>query len=370
MQVRRTYEYRMYNSKQNKHLDDVLLVAAEIWNYCIAVHRRYYRMYGKHLSANKLKVHITKLKKLPKYTHWNTLGSQAIQDIPERINRSYQAFFSHVKKKKPGRKSPPKFRKASRYRSFTLKQAGYKFLEGNRIEIMGRTYKYVNHRPLQGNIKTVTVKRNLQGEYSLFVSVIEEWPDIQPRTGKSVGLDFGLKHFLTMDNGNHVDSPLWFKQAEQDLRKAHRRLSRCERGSNNRKRALADLERLYERISSRRRNWFFKLANALTKEYAAICIEDLNIDAMKRLWGKKVSDLAFSEFVEILHWVALKNGSRIIEIDRWYPSSKTCAKCGFVNENLFLKDRHWVCPSCGAQHDRDINAAVNIHNTGLGISAT
>lgn len=184
---------------------------------------------------------------------------------------------------------------------------------------MGREYKYVAHRPICGRIKTVTVKRNLQGEYSLFVSVVEEWPDIQPRTGKSVGLDFGLKTFLTMDNGKKIDSPLWFKQAEQDIRRVNRHLSRCQRSSNNRKRALAELERPHERIANRRRDWFFKLAEALTQEYSVSCIEDLNLDGMKRRWGKKVSDLGFAEFAEILRWVAMKNGSRVVEIDRWYP---------------------------------------------------
>jgi len=278
--IRKTYRYKLYACKQNKHLDYAIDIAAEIWNHCIALHRRYYRMFGKHLSDNKLKKHLTKLKKRARYAHWNDLGSQAIQDVVERIGRSYKALFDHLKSVGSGRKSPPKFCKRVNYCSFTLKQAGYKFLDGNRITIMGRTYKYVNHRPLQGTIKTVTVKRTRLGEFFVAVSVILEVPDVQPRTGNAVGLDFGMKNFLAMDNGRRIDSPEWYKASLKELRKAHRKLSRCQKGSRNRQRALLKLEGLYERIFNRRRDWFFKLANELVGQYAVICVEDLNLDGM------------------------------------------------------------------------------------------
>jgi len=365
--IRQTYRYKLYNSKQNKHLDHAIDIACEIWNHCIALHRRYYRMYGKHLSDNKLKKHLTKLKKRARYAHWNDLGSQAVQDVAERIGRSYKAFFEYHKAGRSGRKSPPKFCKRRNYSSFTLKQAGYKFLEGNRITIMGYTYKFVNHRPLDGVIKTVTVKRTKLGEFYLAVSVVKEVPDIQPRTGNAVGLDFGMKHFLILDNGRRIDSPEWYKASMKDLRKAHRKLSRCQRGSRNRHRALLELERLYERISNRRRDWFFKLANELTDQYTVICVENLNLDGMKRLWGRKISDLACAEFMSILEWVSMKKGAIVVKIDRWYPSSKTCHHCGTLNQKLSLEDRIWVCECCGAILDRDVNAAINIREAGLSV---
>ena len=365
MQLRMTYKYKLYNSNKNRHLDYAIDIAAEIWNHCIALHRRYYRMYGKFLSANRLKVFLAKLKKREKYAHWKQLGSQAIQDIPERINRSYEAFFDHVKSGKSGRKAPPKFRKRNNYSSFTLKQAGYKFHEDNRVTIMGRTYKYVKHRPLVGTIKTVTVKRTKAGEFYLCVSVIQETPNIQPRTGNAVGLDFGLKHFLTMDNGITIDSPQWYLNSRNEIRKAHRKLSRCMKGSNNRRRALLHLEKTYERISNRRRDWFFKLAHEVTVRYSVICIEDLNLDGMKRLWGRKVSDLGYAEFVSVLEWISRKNGCTVVKVDRWLPSSKACHICGTLNVDLSLKDRAWVCDGCGATLDRDTNAAKNIRSAGL-----
>jgi putative transposase len=105
----------------------------------------------------------------------------------------------------------------------------------------------------------------------------------------------------------------------------------------------------------------------LVQQYAVICIEDLNLDGMKHLWGRKVSDLAYGEFIQILEWVARKNGSIVVKVDRWLPSSKTCHICGTVNTNLTLTDRRWTCEGCGATLDRDTNAAINIREAGLSL---
>ena len=142
-------------------------------------------------------------------------------------------------------------------------------------------------------------------------------------------------------------------------------LSHKVKGSNNRRRAKRELALCYEYVSNIREDWFYKLAIDLVKQHDVICIEDLNIDAMKRLWGRKISDLAFSEFVGILKWEALKHGTLVYKVDRFYASSKTCSNCGFVKKDLNLKERSWACPCCGKEHDRDVNAAINILAEGL-----
>ena len=362
--VIKTYKFKLYKNKKNKHLDASINIAACIWNYCIAIHRRYYRLYKKHLSANRLMKHITKVKRV-RHPEWKFLGSQAIQDVVQRVDRSYKAFFDHVKRKGSGRKCPPSFKKFSRYSSFTLKQAGYAFHADNKITIMGKEYKYCNSRPMEGEIKTLTVKRNVLGEFYIYVVTKQKGNDIYPRAGKAVGMDFGLKHFLNFDDGSVIDSPQWHKKSLKELRAAHRAVSRCKKGSNNRKRAILHLNRVYQRISNQRRDWFFKLANRLVGEYAVICIEDLNLEGMKHLWGRKVSDLAFGEFVIILEWVANNTGSTVVKIDRWTPSSKACYMCGAVNTNLTLKQRNWTCDCCHTILDRDTNAAINIRRQGL-----
>jgi putative transposase len=126
-----------------------------------------------------------------------------------------------------------------------------------------------------------------------------------------------------------------------------------------------NLVRKHEDIVNRRTNWFWKLAHDLTAKFDVLYFETLNLNGMKRLWGRKVSDLALGEFLQILEWVATKKGKQVVFIDQWYPSSKTCSHCGHVLETLDLSVRRWRCPSCHVENDRDENAAVNIKRVGV-----
>lgn len=365
MTVLKTYKYKLYSSKKNKHLSEMIDIASEVWNLSVAMYRDYYRLTGKSLSKYALQKYITKLKKRKNYMHWNALGSQAIQDAVERVDKSYKAFFDHLAKKRSGRKSPPHFCKRADYKSFTLKQAGYAFHDDNRVTIAKHHFKYSKSRPFEGTIKTVTVKRNHAGEFFLYIVTASEAADIIPRTGNSVGIDFGMKHYLNLDDGSVMDSPEWYKASLKEVKAAHRAVSRCQMNSNNRKRAKAHLDRVHEKLGNSRRDWFFKTARYLCSKYAIICVEDLNLDGMKRLWGRKISDLAYAEFLNILEWEATKFGTSVVKIDRWAPSSKACHICGCKNDALTLADREWVCPSCGTRLDRDVNAAINIRTLGL-----
>ena len=357
--MRRTYSYKLYATDRTKYLDGLVDISCQIWNHCLALQRRYYKLTGKYIPANRMKLHITRLKRLPKYSHWRALGSQAAQDVVERLDRSYQSFFQWCKTKSGGRKSPPKFRKHKKYRSFTLKQAGWS-IDGNVIVICRRRFKFFKHRDFHGDVKTVTIKRNALGEYFVYLSVVEDVSCPDTHTGNAVGADFGLKTFMTLSDGTRIQSPQWLLSDIDLLRKASRDVSRKKRGSNNRRRALMAYERLHEDIANRRKDWFFRLASELTQKYASITIEDLDLAGMMRLWGRKVSDLAYGEFVQILSYEATLHGCNIIVADRWYPSSKTCHCCGHVNHELSLKDRVWQCPSCGTVLDRDENAAINL----------
>ena len=363
IKIRRTYKYQVYRSRKTEYLDEIIEVARQIWNHCLALQKRYYKLCGKYIPANRLKTFVAKLRRR-KFPEWKKLGSQAVQDVVERLDRSYSSFFDWCKTKSGPRKSPPKFKKRGRYRSFTLKQAGWS-IEGNHIRIIDKTFSFWLHRPFGGTVKTVTVKCMPNGDYFIFLSVEEEVHVADTHTGKAVGIDFGLKTFLTLSDGTKIESPQWMLRDLDKLRKASRNLSSKKNGSKNRKRALHTLENLHQDVSNRRTDWFFKTARSLTLKYSVICIEDLNLSAMQRLWERKISDLAFGEFVKILEYEALMNGCEIVKIGRWYPSSKACHICGTVNSDLQLKDRAWICPSCGVLHDRDVNAAINILNEGL-----
>lgn len=354
----KTYKFKLYQHKRNKYLHYSINASASIYNHCIALHKRYYKMFGKHLNQYRLMKHIAKLRKRVKY--WQQVGSQAVQDIIQRIQKAYELFFKHHKQ---GTR-PPNFKKRRKYKSFTLKQAGYKFLDENRIKIGKQVFKFSLSRKIEGKVKTVTVKRNNLGELFLLVVTDYKQEQIPVVTGKSAGWDFGLRVFLTGSDGTEIKSPLFFKQLSNKLKAANRSLSRKRQGSNNWYRAKDHLSRVHELISDKRRDWFWKLAHQLTNEYDTLIFEDLNLNGMKRLWGKKISDLSFATFLEILETVAENKGKTIHYINRFYPSSKTCSNCGYINRELSLKDRTWDCPECNAKLDRDKNAAINIHRVG------
>jgi putative transposase len=359
--MRRTYCFKLYKNKRNKHLHAQIDLASQIYNHCIALHKRYYRRSGRHISLYAIQKHIAKLKKLRKYSHWNQLNSQAIQNIAERIEHGYQLFFRNLKAESRRRVAPPSFRKRRKYKSFTLKQTGYKLIDGNRIRIGKRIFKYFKSREIEGRIKTLTLKRDALGDIYLYFSC--ELPDVQPTrtmTGKIAGFDFGLKTFLVASDGVEIEMPLFYRRGQRELAQAQRRVSSKKRGSNNRRKAVRQLARVHKRIANQRRDWHFKKAKELSGTYDFLFFEDLNLVGMKALWGRKVSDLGFWSFMQILGHMASKAGSQIGTVGRYFPSTKLCHSCGSLNDNLKdLRIRSWSC-DCGATHDRDHNAAVNI----------
>lgn len=296
-----------------------------------------------------------------------------MQDICQRIEKADQLFFKYNKKRKvcrgdipPGELfktgiRPPNFQKVKKYKSFTLKQAGYKLLGGNRVKIGSRIYQYWKSREIEGTVKTLTIKRTPLGE--LFMRVVVNkinQPVIKFQTSRIAGFDFGLKTFLTCSDDSKIESPQFLKQSINLIKRASRQHSKKVKGSANRERARKSLVRKHEDICNRRSDWFWKLAHNLTDKFDLLCFETLNLKGMQRLWGRKISDLAFGEFIKILEWVAKKKHKEVIFIDRWYPSSKTCNDCGHILKELDLSIREWRCPSCQLVNGRDQNAAKNI----------
>lgn len=355
----KTLKFKLYQHKRNKFLKRMINASGLIYNHCIALHKRYYRMWGKHLNCAKLQAHIAK--KRGRQEFWQLVGSQAVQDICQRIEKAYQLFFKHNKKGV----RPPGFKKVRKYKSFTLKQAGYKFLGGNRVKIGQKVYQYWNSREIEGKIKTLTIKRTPLGELFMVVVVDSiDQPEIKLTTGKIAGFDFGLKAFLTCSDGSTIESPQFFKQSLNIIKKASKHHSKKLKGSSNRERARKNLVRAHEDIANRRSDWFWKLAHDLTDRFDVLCFETLNLNGMKRLWGRKISDLALRDFLDILEWQALKKAKQVVYIDQWYPSSKTCSCCGHVLETLDLSVREWRCPSCQSVNGRDDNASKNIQTVG------
>jgi putative transposase len=357
--MRATYIYKFYSHKRNWRLHRQINVGGEIHNHCIRLCKAYYAQYGRTLNFYLLKKHLTRLKKRPEYAHWNQLGSQAVQDIVFRIKKGYEKFFRRENKR------PPTYRKIDKAKSFTLTQAGWK-LVGNKLRMGKGNYKIALSRELEGKVKTLTIKRDALGDlYACFSLDIKTEPVSRTTTGKSAGFDFGLKTFLVGSDGSeiHASQPLLANLAS--LKKHSQELSRKAKGSGHRREAKVRLARLHRKIRHARSHWHWSLASELCLAYDAIQLETLELRGMSRLWGRKMSDLGHGNFLHILQHVASKLGTKLTFIDRFFPSSKLCSVCGVINESLTLKDRYWRC-DCGTRHDRDENAATNIHRAGTG----
>ncbi len=355
----KTFKFKLYHSKRNKYLHQQINAASSIYNHCIALHKRYYRMFGKYLTPGKLKHHIAKRRR--KSSYWSLLGSQATQDVIERIDRGYQQFFKSYQCRKSG---IPRFKSYKKYKSFTLKQAGYKFLGGNQIRIGKKVYKFFASREILGKIKTITIKRDRLGDIYIFVVTDYVEKEIYPLSGKSIGIDFGLKDYLITSEEQKYKSPEFFKQGLNKTQKLAKLLSKKKQGSRNRERARKNLAIHHKKLKNQREDYQWKLARKLLKEFDNIYLEDLCLKGMVKRWGRKISDLAHAELVKKISYLATKLGKFVGQIDRFFPSSKTCNICLNKLDSLPLKVREWQCLGCKAVHDRDINAAKNIKKVG------
>ena len=368
----KTYKYPFYDQSNCIRLGNLLDDMWQVHAYFHKWQRQRYKNGLPYANHAAMCAHVTELKRTT-HRHWKALPSQAIQEELKRIHLAYDRFF----KKLGGR---PKIKRKHKFKSFTLKQAGWS-LKDNRLTLNFRkwnngkwrhdkvAYTLYKHRDFYGNISRITIKRDNCGDYWLYIltDFVETKP--LPTTGKSVGADFGMKDaYLTLSTGEKKQHPQPLKQSLKKLRSLNKALSRKQKGSNGWWRCVRQLARLYRKISNQRKDFQWQLASELCKRFDTIAIETLNLAGMKRLWGRKVSDLAFYQFVELLKYKCSKHKRHFVQIGQWTASTKPCSDCGFHNENLTLSDRQWTCPECGSHHDRDINAAINILRAGIAVT--
>ena len=353
----KTYKYKLYNRDALKYLDSILVVSSRIYNHCIALHRKYYALYHKLLNKYDLQKHLTKLKK--QYLEWNNVPSQAIQDITDRIDRSYRLFYSNLKK---GIKTnPPHFQKSSKYKSFTTKQAGYKFFEDNKIRIGEKIFPYWKSRSFNGKVKTLTVKRKSSGYY--IYAVVEQESKIEDiaKSGKIVGFDFSLNNFLVASDGSDCSIPKLLRKNLKSLKN----LSEKYRKSKGKRGSLRTLQKLYEKVSNQRNDLHWKLARRFCKDYDIMVFESLDLKEMDKKYKKSMYDFGFNDFLSKLEYLSHKFGKTVMYANKYYPSSQLCSSCGFKNEALKdIRIREWTCPKCGKFHNRDVNASMNLYKVG------
>ena len=224
------------------------------------------------------------------------------------------------------------------------------------------------------NIRNATLSKSKSGNY--FLSILVEMEDTELKkfehTDKQVGIDLGVKDFVITSDGEVFENKHFLKKEEKKMNRLQRQLSRKVKGSNNSEKQRIKIAKLFERMANKKDAYIHYVSNELLSSFDTIFMEDLNVQGllMNHKLSKAISEVGFYKFKEILSTKALANDKKVILVDRFYPSSKTCSVCGYKKEDLTLNDRSWVCPQCGTKHNRDINAAVNILLEGKRMLAT
>ncbi len=367
----KTYKYKIYNQSNTIRIGNLLDDMWQVHEYFHKWQDQRYKDGFPYANFAAMCQHAKDLKRST-HPHWKSLPSQAIQAELERIDNAYQRFFNKLGGK-------PHIKARHKFKSITLKQSGYK-LTNNRITLTFRkwdkgkwrfdkvAYAFHKHRQWHGTINRITIKRDSCGDYWLCLTTT--YTDFRPlpATGKSVGADFGMKDaYLTLNTGEKIQHPQPLKSNLNKLRSLNKALSRKQKGSKAWWGCVRQLARLYRKISNQRQDFHWQLATKLCKKFDTIVLETLNLEGMKRLWGRKVCDLGFYQFVEILRYKCQKHQRLFKQIGQWTASTKPCSDCGYHNETLLLSDRQWICPECGSAHDRDINAARNILRAGIAV---
>ncbi len=355
------------------------------WNYALNKCIETYIETGKGLTRSAMNSMLPKLKK-EEDTEW--LGecySQVLQSVSLNLSRAYLNFFA-------GRAKYPRFKSKSQKQSIQYPQK-VKQVESS-LKFPGRlgTVKARIHRPLDGEIKTVTVSMTPSGKYYASVLLLREGdpPEgalasdeetssavaLESNTkGKVIGIDLGIKDFAITYDGSKTSkfgNPRHLSKHQKNLRRKQQKLARKQKGSNRRNKARRLAAKVYERISNVRQDFLHKLSRKIVNNNQVVVVESLNVKGMVRnhKLAKAISDCSWGKFVNFLDYKLSQSGKLLVEINRFFPSSKTCSNCHYKIDKLSLDIRNWTCPSCGTHHDRDENAATNIRAEGIRILQT
>lgn len=362
---RQAIKVRLYpTTEQQEILSQHFGCARWWWNHGLNLCIETYKETGKGLSQTALNSHLPKLKKQEETGWLSECYSQVLQAVSLNLSRAYQNFFE-------GRAKYPRFKAKKNKQSIQYPQS-VKVVD-NCLKFPGRVgiVKAKLHRPIEGTIKTVTVSMNPSGKY--YAAVLTELEGDNPTPsadGKVAGIDLGLKDFAIVNDGiktSKFANPKHLAKHERNLKKKQQKLARKEKKSNTRNKARKLVARVHERVSNVRQDYLHKLSRKLVDDNQVIVVESLNTKGMVRnhKLAKAISDVGWGMFVNFLSYKLEKEGKVLVEIDRWFPSSKLCSNCHYQVSEMPLEVRTWSCPSCSTHHDRDENAAINIRAEGI-----
>ena len=350
-----SYKFKLLpNKEQQKKLNAMLGCSRFVWNYFLDLNNKIYlEAKEKDLKKKYLNYYdcANKLTCVKKENEWlKKANSQVLQQTLKDLDTAYNRFLQ--------KKSDfPKFKSKKNKQSFRIPQ--FFELKSNHscFPKFKKGIKTVVHKQIEGNIKYATIIKTKTDKY--FVSVATDFEVKKKRiSDNQIGIDLGIKDFAVLSNGKKHS----LKIKEDNIRFLHKRVSKKMKGSNNRDKERLKLARQYEKIDNQKQDFQHKLSNKICKENKLIAIEDLNIQGMVKnhCLAKSISDQSWYSFITKLEYKAKRYGGEVVKTKRFYPSSKTCSLCGFVNQDLTLADRYWQCQQCKTKLDRDINASQNI----------
>lgn len=355
----KSYKYRIYpTNKQKLYLAKTFGCTRFVYNKMLADRIRSYEE-NKDLDIKKIK-YPTPAQYKKEYEWLKEVDSLALANAQMNLDKAYKNFFRDKSVGFPKFKS----KKTNRFSYTTNNQNGTIYVQNGYIKIpkLKSKIKIVLHRQFKGLIKSATISKTPSNQY--YISILVDTENIQlPKNDNKIGIDLGLKEFAICSNGDRFENPKNLRKSEKRLAKLQRDLSRKRKGSNNRYKERLKVAKLHQKIANQRKDFLHKLSTKIISENQVIVLEDLKVKNMlqNHKLAKAISEVSWAEFRTMLEYKAGWSGREIVIAPHNYASSQLCSKCGYKNsdvKNLAL--RNWTCPECGVNHDRDINASINL----------
>ncbi|MDN7490922.1 MULTISPECIES: RNA-guided endonuclease InsQ/TnpB family protein [Burkholderia] len=367
MDIKRAYRFRFYPTLEQKAiLARTFGCARFMYNHMLKMRTDAWQQHQVRVGYHETSAALTALKKTPEHSWLNEVSSVPLQQALRHLQTAFANFFAK-------RAKYPNFRRKDGTQSATYTASAFRW-DGTSLKLAKMdtplAIRWSRTIPKGTTVTTVTVSKDAVGRYHVSM-LCDDVVSAKSESKNKVGIDLGLTDFVVLSTGEKIAAPNEFRKTEAKLAKLQRRLAKKQIGSANRRKARLKVARMHARIADRRRDFLHKLSTRLINENQVIAIESLSVSHMlkNRRLAKSISDAGWSEFVRQLTYKAKWHGRILIGIDRWHPSSKRCSGCGHIVAKLPLKMRAWVCPECGAPHDRDVNAARNVLAAGLAVSA-